>query len=59
MKVFVVAIAFGVASIFSVYAHAAKSSGSNARSAVSGKYVTKGYAAKNPRTTVVEQKAKK
>ena len=48
MKVFVVAIAFGVASIFSVYAHA-----------VSGKYVTKGYAAKNPRTTVVEQKAKK
>jgi hypothetical protein len=33
----------------------AKSSG-KARSAVTGKYVTKGHAAKNPRTTVVERR---
>ena len=36
----------------------AKSSG-KARSAVSGKYVSKGYATKNPRTTVVERKNRK
>lgn len=51
-------VAVFVASL-SAPAMAAKSGGSNARSAVSGKYVTKGYAAKNPRTTVVEQKTKK
>lgn len=31
-----------------------KSSGSKARSAVTGRYVTKKYADKHPRTTVVE-----
>ena len=30
--------------------------GSSARSAVSGKYVSKGYAAKSPKTTVVEKR---
>lgn len=38
------------------FAKGGKSSAGNARSAVSGKYVTKGYAAKNPKTTVVEKR---
>ena len=33
----------------------AKRSGSKARSAVTGKYVTKSYAKKHPKTTVVEK----
>lgn len=33
----------------------AKSSGSRARSAITGKYVTKTYAAKHPKSTVVEK----
>lgn len=57
------AISFGILALIlsapAFNAIAAKSSGSSARSAVSGKYVSKGYAAKNPKTTVVEQKAKK
>lgn len=59
MRPLTIAIAAVFVASLSAPAMAAKSSGSNARSAVSGKYVTKGYAAKNPKTTVVEQKAKK
>ena len=59
MRPLTIAIASVLAASLSAPAVAAKSSGSSARSAVSGKYVTKGYAAKNPKTTVVEQKAKK
>lgn len=33
-----------------------KSSGSRARSAITGKYVTKATAKRHPRTTVVERK---
>lgn len=38
------------------FAKSGKPSAGNSRSAVSGKYVTKGYAAKNPKTTVVEKR---
>ena len=34
----------------------AKSSGGRARSAITGRYVTKAKAARHPRTTVVERK---
>ncbi|MBK8945435.1 MAG: multidrug transporter [Ignavibacteriae bacterium] len=34
-------------------------SGSKARSAISGKYVTKGYAKSHPKTTVLESSKKK
>lgn len=34
----------------------AKSSGGRARSAITGRYVTKATAARHPRTTVVERK---
>jgi hypothetical protein len=37
----------------------AKSSSGRARSAISGRYVRKTTAAKNPRTTVVESKKRK
>ena len=59
MRPLIIAIASVFIVSLSAPAVAAKSSGSSARSAVSGKYVSKGYAAKNPKTTVVEQKAKK
>lgn len=36
-----------------------KGSGTKARSAITGKYVKKGYAQKHPRTTVVETDKKK
>lgn len=35
------------------------SSGSKARSAISGRYVKKSYAKRNPKTTVVEKTKKK
>ena len=59
MRPLTIAIASVLIASLTAPAVAAKSSGSSARSAVSGKYVSKGYAAKNPKTTVVEQKAKK
>jgi len=37
----------------------AKRSGTNARSAITGRYVTKATAARSPRTTVVEKRTKK
>ena len=36
-----------------------KNSHSKARSAVTGRYVTKGYAKRNPKTTVVEKSKSK
>lgn len=60
MRITAILIALAVAvSASPAFAKGGKSSGSSARSAVTGKYVTKGYAAKNPRTTVTEKRRSK
>lgn len=58
MRATLITVSIAVLAFLTTPADAAKQAG-KARSAVSGKYVTKGYAAKNPRTTVVERQRKK